>query len=62
MVFQNYALYQHFTVEKNIGLSLLTHDAKSAAAETAVQNALAVLAGNTPPNLVNTPFKTGADQ
>jgi phosphoglycerate dehydrogenase-like enzyme len=32
----------------------LTHNAKSAAAEGAVRNALSVLAGQTPPNLVNT--------
>ena len=33
----------------------LTHNAKSAAAETAVLNALAVLAGTVPPNAVNQP-------
>lgn len=38
----------------------LTHNAKSDAAVGAVRNALAVLAGETPPNLVNTPKLTGA--
>jgi phosphoglycerate dehydrogenase-like enzyme len=40
----------------------LTHNAKSDAAVGAVRNALAVLAGETPPNLVNTPKLTGAAQ
>ena len=37
----------------------LTHNAKSGAAEGAVRNALAVLAGQTPPNLVNAPKAIG---
>ena len=38
----------------------LTHNAKSAAAVGAVRNALAVLAGRVPPNLVNSPQPSGA--
>ena len=38
----------------------LTHHAKSAAAVGAVRNALAVLAGRVPPNLVNRPQPSGA--
>ena len=38
----------------------LTHRAKSDAAVTAVRNALAVLAGTTPPNLVNQPARAKA--
>ena len=38
----------------------LTHNAKSAAAVGAVRNALAVLAGQVPPNLVNRPRPSGA--
>ncbi|UPH72229.1 D-glycerate dehydrogenase [Abyssibius alkaniclasticus] len=40
-------------------LAGLTHKAKSDAAEAAVRNALAVLNGDTPPNLVNTPLIPG---
>ena len=40
----------------------LTHNAKSAAAVGAVRNALAVLAGRTPPNLVNRPHHSGGPQ
>ena len=38
----------------------LTHNAKSAAAVGAVRNALAVLSGRVPPNLVNRPQPSGA--
>ncbi len=43
MVFQNYALYPHMTVAKNMGFSLMLHGAKKSEIETRVHKAAAIL-------------------